>query len=256
MSLSSGQKKEAEEGIQPLDLLKQETELVRLGLAWASKHPELAPFGEILGQYMARRALTTCLGEPWSRRCRHCLGYLGMPLAQKNAVNALCKASMMLAYQEALRNPVQTTQLALKSVEYVTDAITALAELPLDADHQHKQLAALLMGDKGLCSLKRLNEAMKIYGGKNGEWLHLGLPHIEQLMHLSPLDPTDLIKKTYLRCKAWGQSQAPLVASARHAAAQPIYAPHRQHHSHAHHHHHDSSTPHHHRQHTGLPSGP
>jgi len=238
----------------PLDeLLKKETEVVREGLAWLTHHPELAPLGEVMGEYMANRALTSCFGETWGGRCRHCLANLGLleHASSSDALHALYGCSMRLAYQEAMQNPVQAARLALRSAQFMTNAMASLAE---NADHQHHQLAALLMGKKG----GGLSEALKIYGAGGSEWLHLGLPHITDALQrsLHVLDHnavTDLIRKTYDECRAWGLAHAPLVARAQHelgdepmvAKAQRaigdkslIYA-----HPHHHHHHHHHAPP-------------
>jgi hypothetical protein len=221
------------------DLLKKETEVVHEGLAWLAHHPELAPLGEIMGEYMANRALTGCLGEPWGRRCRRCLANVGV-LQYANthdALHALYGCSMRLAYQEALQNPVQAAHIALRSAQFMTDAMASLAK---NAEAEHHRLAALLMGGGG-----GLREALQIYGGSS-EWLHLGLPRIMHAIQHSrhALDHhavTDLIRRTYDECRAWGLAHAPLVARARHAIGdeQLIYAPHHHHHHHAaaHHHH-------------------
>ena len=213
--------------------IAKQTEMFRIALFWLSQHPELTPLASILGNYAAARAMNACLGPNMCSRCEHCLEYLGVHLHDAG-LKQLYEYSMTLAYQQALKDPVRSIGIAMKSIQFVTDAVKTLATLPDHLKEEHAKLSELLWQNKAkrltncnkgtpeqdkICSMQALKDGMEIYnkqGDKKwGDWLHLGLPPIlhelQSSTFKSQAELTDYIKAQYDHWRQFGQSQLSLL---------------------------------------------
>ena len=215
----------------PEEIAKQ-TELLRTMLLWLSQHPELTPIGSILGKYVASRAFKMCLGPNMCHHCESCLGFFGIHL-EPAGLHEIMTYALDIAYQQALKNPVQSLHMAVEGIHFVTHAIDTLAHLPENADTAHKELAKILLEPQSsqMSKATLLQEGMKIYNKHNGllqgDWLHVGLPQILEEVHKSvgKLKAEDLqkfINDTYQSWRSWGQRVAPLLKNTKDEAVQKL----------------------------------
>ena len=171
----------AENNAKNLEWLVQDTESLRGFLYWMSHHSELNPLASVLFHFATTRVMHAWLGDATCQRCEHYLGLLGLDF-HSPAVSEICKCAASVAYREALKNPLQTIQMAEKSVAIISQAMDRLAHMPEAAEAQHNQLAdAILETDTNKSKPSDLlQKGIKIYGKATGmgEWLHLGLPEI------------------------------------------------------------------------------
>ena len=205
----------------------KETELMRASLYWLSQHPEITPFASLFGKYAAGRVMDACLGPQHSQKLQMYLSFLGVRM-QPVSLQKVCAYALSAAYQEALRNPVRSLHLAMKSVHLISEAVDRLAQLPEDLEKEHVRLASALFENMSRADDNwLLQEALGIYKGPLiSEWLHVGLPEILQEMHEGTRHTKEeilaLVRQVYSKWRTWGQTHRQPLATAKRKAAEQM----------------------------------